>query len=235
MNIQNALLRCTVLAATAVLPFLAKADEQAGYWYAGVGMGRTLNDAKKRDVINPGFAGLCTVFPCQVKDSDTGYKLFAGYQFTEMMGLEAEYTRLPNTFEVKSVDPTTTPVGIVRASQRSQTFSLRGVLTKHIYSSVSVSAVLGASAWNSDMDASIVGPGLSQLASEQSHGLSANFGFRINYDIDKRLRVRGAWDRYTNLGQASSAMIQRVGQPLVADTVHTDTDLFSIDLIYKFR
>jgi len=232
---KTLLCRALLAALTGAMPLSAVADETAGYWYGGAGIGRTDTDGGNSELIASPFPGLCTTFPCHTDDSGYGYKLFAGYQFTELLGLEAEYARLSNTLDVQSVDSTTVPTGILGASQDSQVFALRGVLTKRIYSPISISAVVGVGLWKSDIDTVLVGPALNFAASDQSHGFRLNFGARVNYDISDQLRLRGSWDRYTNLGDSSAATIKRPGLPLVANTVHTRTDLFSIDLVYRFR
>ncbi len=235
-NKRTRLTRGAVLAASVALSLSAVADEHAGYWYAGAGIGYSNNNGKITDITSA--PGLCAAFPCAISDSDTGYKLFAGYQFSELLGLEGEFTRLPNTLEVKSADFISVPTATFGVSQDSNIFSLRGVVTKSIVSKFSISAVLGASLWKSELEGKIVqggviGPGAAD--SEEDTGLSINFGARINYDFNDNLRLRGSWDRYNNLGDASAATVLRPGQPLIADTVDTDTDLFSIELVYRFR
>jgi len=242
LSIQTTLVRSAVVTALAVMPLSTRANEQTGYWYGGVGIGRSYNDAENSNLnaslVPPGVP-LCVGFPCQTKDSGTGYKLFAGYQFHELLGVEAEYTRLSNTLEIQSVDSNTVPSSILSASQDSQIFSLRGILTKRIISPISISAVLGVGLWQSDLDAGLVGPGFNLADSKKSYGLSLNFGARINYDFNDSLRLRGSWDRYTNLGKSSIGNTVVTGatapKAVLADTVHTDTDLFSLELVYRFR
>ena len=234
-NIQTVLARSALLAAIAVPASSAKADEQVAYWYGGLGIGYASNDGGNGNLFAPAFAGLCTTFPCQSDNSDAGYKVFGGYQFTELLGLEAEYTRLPKTLDVKSVDSTAVPTSILKVTQDSDVFSLRGVLTKSIFSNFSISGVLGASLWYSDLDASLR-PGLNLADSDSDHGVSVSFGARINYDFTDTLRLRGSWDRYNNLGKSSTGSTFMLGGGgLIADTVDTDTDLFSLELVYRFR
>ncbi len=236
LRIRRLWVTAVMLAAMAVLPAQASDDGRGEHWYGGIGVGQSINDGRNLDITTA--PGLCMTFPCHTDDVGVGSKLFAGYQFNNLFGLEAEYTRLPNTLEVHSVDFTAVPTAILGVSQDSQVLSVRGVLTKSIVAPFSVSAVLGASLWKSDMEAKIIqGGAVAAGASdtEQAHGFSMSFGARINYDLNDNLRLRGAWDRYTNLGEASAATILRPGLPLVADTVHTNTDLFSIELVYRFR
>jgi len=76
------------------------------------------------------------------------------------------------------------------------------------------------------------GGGARTRVQADSSGNQFTFGARVNYDVNDNVRVIGAWDRYSDLGRSSTAILRAF--PAVVSTVKSDVDVFSLNLVYRF-
>lgn len=96
-------LPCLALALCSA-PVLASTD---GNWYVGVGAGDVSSDTKENSAVEKN------------DESDTGYKVFAGYKFSKYLAVELSHLNggrlTSNDFDkdVMTVDFTTTSLGVI--------------------------------------------------------------------------------------------------------------------------
>jgi opacity protein-like surface antigen len=123
---------------------------------------------------------------------------------------------------------------------------------------VSLSGVLGVARWRStaNMNVDLRGfPPAPPFAfafqsadKRRDSGNSFTIGARVSYDVTESVRVGVAWDRYTNLGGSPAALIGQSPLPLPTlpvgaagrgtpsvSTISTDVDVYSVQLVYRFR
>lgn len=230
-----------LLAAVALGPPAAQARD--GFWYLGAGVGALVADpASSRFAATP---VVCAPQPCRQEVDDGGHSLtlFAGYQASEYLGIEVGAVSLPDSYSIKLTDPNFPPPTTVDVRQDSDAFFVRGVLgvplskvSSHPWlAPVSVSAVAGVSYWQSEatLIVDVTGGGGARTRVEaDSSGNQFTFGARVNYDVNDNVRLIGAWDRYSDLGRSSDAILQTL--PAAVSTVKSDVDVFSLNLVYRF-
>lgn len=140
-------------------------------------------------------------------DSDTSWKILAGYQINRNFAAELGYIDLG---EVKASGPGGT------ASIKSQAFDLVGVGILPLGDRFSVYGKLGIYHATSDAQARTVL--LNADASDDATDLT--FGFGASFDITRQFALRGEWQRYTDVGGS--------------DIGKADVDVFSVGALWRF-
>src|SRR5205085_1339549 len=79
-----------LLALTAIASNPAVADDDSG-WYVGVNIGQSSAEIDEERISDSLLGAGLSVSSFSKDDSDTGYKLFGGYQFNENFALEGGY------------------------------------------------------------------------------------------------------------------------------------------------
>lgn len=125
-----------------------------------------------------------------VDDTDTGYKVFAGYNFTRNFGIEAAYVDLGDlTF---SGNVGATPVS---GSADVQGFNISAVLTAPIDDRFSVFGKLGAFVWDADFAANSAA--VRWTGSGSSTDFSAGLG--AAYSFNKNLSLRAEYEYFDDV------------------------------------
>ncbi|MGM0914462.1 MAG: outer membrane beta-barrel protein [Pseudomonadota bacterium] len=127
-------------------------------------------------------------------ESDTGYKLFVGYQFNPNFAIEAGYVDFGD-FEANSrVVVEGIPVtGSAKLSVDGFTAALVGKLP--IQSGFSVFGKLGMIAWDADLDENVQALGLSQTDTFGEDGTDPYYGIGAEYEVE-RILMRAEFERY---------------------------------------
>jgi hypothetical protein len=234
----------TTLCVLVLVALAVPAHARNGFWYLGAGVG-----ALDADPSSSRFSAtpvVCAPQECRQDIDDGGGSLtiFAGYQASEYLGIEVGAVSLPDNFNIRVTDPNFPPPTTVEVEQDSDAFFVRGVLglplsklSAHPWlAPLSVSAVLGVSHWSSEVTLVVDvtgGGGQRTRVESDSTGNQLVYGARVNYDINANVRLTGAWDRYSDLGRSTSAILRTF--PAVVSTVKSDADVYSLNLIYRFR
>lgn len=178
---------------------ISNAQDTANGFYVGVGVGHS----DQKDACDD-ISGSCD-------DTDTGWKIFAGYEFNQYLSLEGGYADLGES------DADTIVLGIpVSADAEITGFFLSGIASWPINDSFSVFGKLGAIYWDVETDAD--GGGIS--VSEDENGTDLMFGVGAQYDFTDNIGIRAEWERFNDVGDS--------------DTGESDIDLISGSLVYRF-
>jgi OOP family OmpA-OmpF porin len=172
----------------------AVAQESA--WFVGAGAGRT----KIQDACGslPGVA-------CD--DSDTGWKIFGGYQWNPYFGVEAAYVDfgkgtvgsvagVPTTSSLKAWGLSAQAVGTLPIGDRFGLFGKLGLA----YTAADVSGTVG---------------GVPVSTDDNNIGLTFGFGGKYNFTRNWGMRVE--WERFQDVGDSNS-----------------DVDLLAVGVVYTF-
>ena len=196
-------------------PALAQMKKDAG-WYIGAGVGSTKTDIDNAGInaslIGIGFASAATASD----ERDTGWKLFAGYQFNPNFAVELGYADLGRY----SFSSTTVPAGALSGSvkiENNWSADLLGILP--VGSGFSLFARAGV--LYSEAKGSAAGSGAVAVVQPSFKDDDVNYklGLGVGYDFANNVGLRGEWERY------------RVPDGLGG---HGDVDLFSVSLRFRF-
>ena len=219
---RNALGAALILAFTAA-PAAFAADERGWYMGANIGSAKA-KDADASD-ISAKFTGYTTV-STTVDDTDTGYKILAGYQFNKTWAIEVGYVDLGKI----TADTTATgPAATYRQESEGKGWSLDGVGTLQMGEKTKLFAKLGAFRW--DMDSRCVklsGTGSCNAPTDRSaSGTDLKYGVGFKYDFNKKVGLVVEWERYTDVG------VDNRGATDKGKTGQSDMDFLSIGIRYN--
>lgn len=192
-------------------------------WYGGIGAGQSkFKDADSGNQFESDLAASgITASGTSVDDKDTGWKLFAGYQFHKNFALEGAFIDLGkaslNTTVTAVNGSPVTPMPMSGSFKAKNGFYLDAVGILPIYDNFSFFGKVGAYSIDAELSASALGA----TASNSERKSDLTYGLGLNYNITKNVGIRGEWERFRKVGDTN-----KTGQ--------TDIDLLSIGVVYKF-
>lgn len=193
-------MRATTTIVAMVLAFgtlVAPSQAPAQGFYVGGSVGRSDADDSNAvpDLITSG----------SVDGTDTGFKIFGGYQFNPYFGLELAWVDLGTAKYSGSFSG----FPVTGGSVKTQGFNFSAVGTYPFGSGFAVFGKVGAFAWESKQNDVTAGTPFSNKES----GGDVSFGVGASYDFTKNIGIRAEWERFKAVG---------------------DIDLLSVGLAYKF-
>jgi OOP family OmpA-OmpF porin len=206
MSIQHNKLLQSFSAAVLILGLAAiPSMAQAENWYAGASAGQS----KVQDMIE------CDLdISCSSDDTDTGWKIFGGYQFNPNGAVEFGYVDL-GKFVASGTDSF---LGDVSFDAKPSGFTAALVGSLPIGQNFGLMGKVGMFFWDVDVNASssVLGSG-----SDSSSGTDLTFGLGLKYDFSKIVGVRAEWERFMDVGDDNT-------------TGQSDIDLLSVGVVFKF-
>ena len=206
------------VAATLVSPVALAED--AG-WYAGgsLGSARAKSDTSAAQ-FDAELATLGITATSTLSEDDTGFKLFAGYQFNKNLAVEGGYVDLGKPIEFSSV-VTAPGAGTVNGTIKNDGWNLDVVGILPINDAFSAFGKVGLYYSKTKLYVSATGAGGTAAGSASETETTPKFGLGANYAFTKNVGVRAEWERYLNLGDTNT-------------TGEGDVDLWSIGVTFKF-
>jgi len=203
-HIKKSLIVTGILIAASATTLPTALAQNSGF-YGGGSVGQSKAENACDDLGGIGFSGSCD-------DTDTGWKLFAGYQFNPNFAVEAGYVDLGKFTAAGTIS------GVpVSTSDEANLWQLVAVGTLPMGNNFSVFGKAGVHRWDLDAKASV--PGVSVSISE--NGTDFTFGLGARYDFTKSLGVRAEWERFQSVGDENT-------------TGESDVDLLSVGLQFRF-
>lgn len=192
------LLSCLVMVAAVIAtpPALAAVPG----WYAGASGGWTKGKFSSSDLQGALTAKGYSLDSVNVDNTDTGWKLFGGYQFNPFLAAEASYVDLGDiTSTVKgTIDPANIPTLLKDASDvhgyLAKGWTLAGVGIWPVKPTVSLFAKAGLFTWKADVDIKEVSSGLS--TSRGANGTNGMFGVGARFMPHPKWELRAEYERY---------------------------------------
>lgn len=184
-------------------------------WYLGANAGVTHYDASSSDLdsalSSDGFTASSSV-----DDSDTGYKLFLGYQFNQNFAVEGGYVDLGKMSFSSTI--TAPSAGTVSGDVKTKNgLFLDAVGTLPLGNNFSVFGRLGVYSIKTELTAS----GSAGSVSSSDTGSDFHWGIGAGYDFTPNLGARLEWERFNKVGNKDK-------------TGEGDVDLASVGLVYRF-
>jgi len=189
--------------------------QDAPGWLMGGNVGATRADFKN-DAINSSLAGRgFTVNSTTTDNSDKGYKLFGGYQFTPNLAVEGGYFDLGRF----SYGSATTPAGTFSGSTRVNGLNLDLVGTVPLSDRFSVFGRVGAAYAQSRGNFASTGLVPVNTTNPSRNETVLKVGLGVQYAITQALSLRAELERY------------RINDPI---RNRGNIDMASLGLVYKF-
>ncbi|SRR5712692_4574636 len=183
-----------------------------GYIGAGIGQSKAID--------LPGCAAVTSAVSCSVTDTDTGIKVFGGYQFNENGAVEISYIDLGKVTANANFIISGIPVSS-QAERKSHGFDLGVIGILPVNNQFSFLGRAGMFLWSADFSVTASGGGVTLSNSQSASGNSLSYGIGAKYDFDKSIGLRAEFQRFKDVGDKNT-------------TGQSDVDLLSISLVLRF-
>jgi len=189
MNRMKEMFAIILPAAVLAISAPAAAQQSEAGWYIGGSYGMTSFDIDTAGITNP-----------SLDDSDSGFKIFGGFQFTKHWGAEVGYVDFGKAGISGSVlgIPFTSDVGVT-----ALTFAGTGTLP--LSENFALLGKVGLANWDAEVSVSALGLG----GSTSDSGTDMFFGVGLRYSFNKNLSVQLEFEQYET--DADSVNMTSVG------------------------
>jgi OOP family OmpA-OmpF porin len=214
-----------LLSAMALSPLAAHAADSN--WYALIAIGQSTFDVDKSPLDDTFGAADLAVDSSSLDDSDTGYKIQAGYKFSENFALEFGYMDFGRASYSGDAVPSEDIFNFhLGADVKAYGFNVDAVGTLPLGSGFSVFGKAGLVLTRTEVSVSVSGSGVGGSASvdddESETGAAPSLGVGVAFDLNDTLSVRLEYQRVFAMKTAADEF----------DDI--DADLASIGLVARF-
>lgn len=228
---RNPMAGGNVLGAALVFMFAvapgAFADEKG--WYLGAGYGQSETGVDKAKINGGYVTGSYTSASTTSDETDTGWKLFGGYQFTRNWAAELAYVDLGKA----TANTRATAAGGTdeyRQEGKIKGWSITGVGTAAMSDAFGVFGKIGAFLWNVDTTCTVARNVTGSAAcgtpvNRSASGTDLTYGLGLKYNLTKQTSLRVEWEQFKNVGNDSITGSSGTSQ--------ADVNLISIGIQYK--
>ena len=196
----------------AVLALSAGIASAEGNWYLGGSIGQASIDTNNvaRDVASVlrDDYGATSVYS-STDETDTSWKLFAGYKFNKNFSLEGGYADL-GKFHAKAGGVIGTPVSI-NAKVDSYAIFVDAVGTLPLNESFSIFGKAGAAYTHTKTKVSGSWAGFVDSSSDSDNEVVPKLGLGAEYNLTKTVAVRAEYERYFKVGDKNQTGESDVG------------------------
>ena len=200
-------MKCTAksvaAAALAILIATPAWSQDAGFY-----LGASIGQSKAKDTCDDSGA-----FSCD--DTDTAWKIFAGYQFNRHLAVEAGYTDLGEV-SLSAASATSSVRGTIELSA----FELMAVGSFPVADRFSLYGKLGLYRAETEQKLQVTLGTLTVSDNKTEKNADLTFAFGARFDITRNLGVRAEWQRYLDVGGGE------IGED--------DVDVLSVGLLFRF-
>jgi len=170
-------------------------------WYVGGSLGQVRTGIDTAGVDRAVRASGAASSATTADDSDTGWKLYVGYQFSPVFALEAHYSDLGN---ISTTTTTSGPTGTIGGNFDFKAWGLDAVGTLPVGKQFDLFGKIGF--YQSDIDGRaprIVG-GAPSTASISDDNTGVKFGVGGRYHFTDHVALRLEWEHFNDVGNAGS-------------------------------
>jgi OOP family OmpA-OmpF porin len=170
------------------------AQEDAGFYVGGnFGFTRadtgTIGDELRNDLVASGFSSANV----SIDESDTGFKLLAGYQINRNFAIEGYYANLGTyTLSVGTTGPAVSGNGELEVTGVG--VDALGMIP--FGRGFSGFGRVGLFRWDSDFSFRATGPGGTASSSDSDDGTELKFGVGVQWTLTPNIRLRGEVEHY---------------------------------------
>jgi OOP family OmpA-OmpF porin len=195
---QQAIILTTLIAGFATS---VQADDSAFYGYLSAGQSQSDRQTEADQVLTGAGA---TAFSSSIDDTDTAWKIQAGYRLTENFAIEGGYNRLGDISYSANITAPGAGAGVVRLDIDGWNLDLVGRMP--FSDNFTGFAKLGAFAYDLDYQCGIIsGPYSCGTASRNASGSSLHYGLGLEYAFSNNWFLRAEYEVFNQVGNAMSA------------------------------
>jgi OOP family OmpA-OmpF porin len=202
---------------------LAQSKPADSGWYIGASVGGSSTDVSDSDLASSatylGTLGV-TGITYSKSETDTGYKLFLGYQFNPNFGLEGGYANL-GEFDAKFNGTYLGVPGTITAKADVDAWFLDVVGTAPLSREFSIFGKIGYNSVRADATGTVSWAGFTNSISESNTNSGVHFGVGATYAFTPQVVGRLEWERFTGVKATSQGSDK-------------DVDLWSVGLQVRF-
>jgi OOP family OmpA-OmpF porin len=183
-----------LLAISAALGVSSVQAADTGF-YVGGSLGQSkINDFSGSDIDADLATNYSIISTTSTDDTDTGWKVFAGYQFMKYLAVEGAYVG-SGKFKANSI-VTSPSAGIVDTEIKTDAWTISALGILPLGDSFSLFGRVGVNFWSADISATGSGGGGTAAYSESDDGTDWVYGVGAAYKFTDNFSVRGEWERY---------------------------------------
>lgn len=191
-------------------------------WHVGVSGGGTeakdVPSAAELDAQNAAD-GFTTI--TSIDDTDTGWKLFAGYKFNRNFAVEGSYTDFGEATADSIVTASPFGTGTVDQSFEAATWGLAALGIVPLGYNFELFGKVGFHYWDAEWTPKVNLTGLSGSTTEDENGTDLFYGIGAGYNFTEMFGVRAEWELFKNIGDDNT-------------TGETDVEMWSAGLQFRF-
>lgn len=212
--------------ATLVAGLSASALAAGTGFYGNLSLGQSQSDRKVEADRALTGAG-ATAFTSSIDDTDTAWKIQAGYRFNKNLAIEGGYAKLGEMSYRATITAPIAGAGVVKIDTDGWNLDLVGRLP--FSDSLTGFAKIGAFAYELDYQCSIISGTYScgTAASRSASGTSFHYGLGLDYSFSKNWFARAEYEVFTKVGDSMSANG-------ATGTTQEDVRLGSVGIGYQF-
>jgi len=215
MKASTKMISALALATLCTGAFAQQAASTGLYLYGALGSSRIENNQGQLDSILTGAGA--TGLSSSLDKTDTGYKLQAGYMFNRTFGVEGGWVDL-GKFRYSAAYAG----GSLNSDISVSGFNVAAIAAWPVMDRLSVFGKAGALYAETKASANGAGPGGAATLAAKDKTWVGDLGVGVSYDLSQNLAVRAEYERFFDVGNAST-------------TGKSDVDLVSVGLKYSFR
>jgi len=192
-----------IILTTLIAGFSASLQAADSGFYGYLSAGQSQSDRKaEADRVLAGAGA--TAFSSSIDDTDTAWKIQAGYHLTDNFAIEGGYTRLGDISYRANITAPSTGAGVVKLDTDGWNLDLVGRLP--FSDNFTGFAKLGAFAYDLNYQCSIVsGPYSCGTARRSASGTSLHYGAGLEYTFAGNWFARAEYEVFTKVGASMSA------------------------------
>jgi OOP family OmpA-OmpF porin len=179
--------------------------------YAGGSIGQSSFSNFSASDLDAALADEGITSSSSTEDSDTGWKVFIGYQFLKYLAVEGAYTSFGKATANSLITSPVSGVADTEIEASSWSVSALGILP--LGESFSLFGRVGANFWDADTSVTGSAGGIPVSDSVSTDGTDWVYGVGAVFNVSANLGIRGEWERYV---------------------LDDDVDLYSVGVSWKF-
>lgn len=168
-------------------------------WYAGGNLGRVSTNVDTAGIDAAVRASGAASSATTADETDTGWKLYLGYQFSPTLALEAHYSDLG---KINTTTRTTGPAATITGNYDFRAWGVDAVGTMPVAKQFDLFAKLGFYWADTDASAAAIVGGAATTIGVSDDNTGFKFGIGGRYHFTGSVALRAEWEHFNDVGNS---------------------------------